>query len=228
MSPLWRDAARHWLQVLALCSVVAVFTTLMWPNRSYGSQLVYSVCIGSLCWATMEFGRYLVPAKHCHADAEGGRGWPQGWRGLVLTAVGIAVGFYVGDWLAFQLIGPASPGRTASSRDNAASLYITIAAGAIGAYRGTRDAPVGRVQPGTGTLAEQLHIVGDAAEFKWLLLTFVLQALATTPQKIDAVWTTGSESRVVAEAFAEANRPQPLITLRPRDGVPMVVARRVI
>ena len=42
--------------------------------------------------------------------------------------------------------------------------------------------------------------------------TAVLQALATTPQKIDAVWTTGSELRVVAEAFAEANRPQPLIT----------------
>lgn len=42
--------------------------------------------------------------------------------------------------------------------------------------------------------------------------TVVLQALATTPQKIDAVWTTGSESRVVAEAFAEAKRPQPLIT----------------
>lgn len=42
--------------------------------------------------------------------------------------------------------------------------------------------------------------------------TVVLQALATTPQKIDAVWTTGSESRVVAEAFAEAKRPEPLIT----------------
>jgi ribose transport system substrate-binding protein len=42
--------------------------------------------------------------------------------------------------------------------------------------------------------------------------TVILQALATTPQKIDAVWTTGSESRVVAEAFAEARRPQPLIT----------------
>ncbi len=42
--------------------------------------------------------------------------------------------------------------------------------------------------------------------------TVVLQALATTPQKIDAVWTTGSESRVVAEAFAQAGRPAPLIT----------------
>jgi ribose transport system substrate-binding protein len=42
--------------------------------------------------------------------------------------------------------------------------------------------------------------------------TVVLQALATTPQKIDAVWTTGSESRVIAEAFAQAGRPAPLIT----------------
>ena len=42
--------------------------------------------------------------------------------------------------------------------------------------------------------------------------TVVLQALATNPTPIDAVWTTGSEARVVAEAFAEAGRPAPVIT----------------
>lgn len=42
--------------------------------------------------------------------------------------------------------------------------------------------------------------------------TVVLQALATNPAPIDAVWTTGSESRVVAEAFAQAGRPASLIT----------------
>ncbi|MBL8581955.1 MAG: ABC transporter substrate-binding protein [Rhizobiaceae bacterium] len=42
--------------------------------------------------------------------------------------------------------------------------------------------------------------------------TVVLQAIATNPAAIDAVWTTGSESRVVAEAFSEAGRPAPLIT----------------
>jgi ribose transport system substrate-binding protein len=42
--------------------------------------------------------------------------------------------------------------------------------------------------------------------------TVVLQALATNPAPIDAVWTSGSESRVVAEAFSEAGRPAPLIT----------------
>jgi ribose transport system substrate-binding protein len=42
--------------------------------------------------------------------------------------------------------------------------------------------------------------------------TVVLQVLATTPQKIDAVWTSGSEARVVDEAFAQAGRPIPLVT----------------
>lgn len=42
--------------------------------------------------------------------------------------------------------------------------------------------------------------------------TVVLQTLATTPQPIDAVWTSGSEARVVAEAFKQAGRPVPLIT----------------
>jgi ribose transport system substrate-binding protein len=42
--------------------------------------------------------------------------------------------------------------------------------------------------------------------------TVVLQAIATNPAPIDAVWTTGSESRVIAEAFSEAGRPAPLIT----------------
>ncbi|MGU3399431.1 substrate-binding domain-containing protein [Brucellaceae bacterium D45D] len=39
-----------------------------------------------------------------------------------------------------------------------------------------------------------------------------LQALATTPQQIDAVWSTGSEARFIAEAFQQAGRPLPLIT----------------
>lgn len=128
------SALRHYLHVLALCCVVAVFTALVWPNRSYLSQLVYALCIGTLCWGVMELGRYAVPARHCHGDAEGGHGWPKGWRGLLLTALGIVVGFYAGDWLAYQLVGPASPGRPADARDGMVGLYITVAAGAIGAF----------------------------------------------------------------------------------------------
>ena len=34
----------------------------------------------------------------------------------------------------------------------------------------------------------------------------ILQTLATNPAEVDAVWTSGSESRLVAEAFAESGR----------------------
>jgi ribose transport system substrate-binding protein len=42
--------------------------------------------------------------------------------------------------------------------------------------------------------------------------TVVLQVLATTPQPIDAVWTSGSEARIVDDAFAQAGRPIPLVS----------------
>ncbi len=40
----------------------------------------------------------------------------------------------------------------------------------------------------------------------------ILQTLATHPAPIQGVWTTGSETRVVAEAFRQAGRPLPVIT----------------
>jgi GPH family glycoside/pentoside/hexuronide:cation symporter len=54
-----------------------------------------------------------------------------------------------------------------------------IVAGVVGAYVGTRRAPVGAVQPGPGTLRDQLRIVAGARDFRLLLVTFVVQALAT-------------------------------------------------
>jgi ribose transport system substrate-binding protein len=40
----------------------------------------------------------------------------------------------------------------------------------------------------------------------------ILQTLATNPADIDGVWTSGSESRLVTEAFAESGRDVPLVT----------------
>ncbi len=126
---------RHYLYVVALCCVVAVFTTMMKPGRSYGSQLVYSLCIGTICWGVIEFGRYLVDPKHCHNSPDGGHGWPKGWRGLLLTAIGIVVAFYGGNWLAYTLVGSSTPlDPQDGARDSAMGLYVTIAAGAIGSF----------------------------------------------------------------------------------------------
>ncbi len=58
-------------------------------------------------------------------------------------------------------------------------MALVIVTGAVAAYLGTRRAPVGQVQPGPGTLRDQLRIVSHARDFRMLLTTFVVQALAT-------------------------------------------------
>jgi Na+/melibiose symporter-like transporter len=59
------------------------------------------------------------------------------------------------------------------------AMALLILAGALLAYRGTRAAPVGVVDAGAGTLRDQLRLVAGARDFRRLLTTFVLQALAT-------------------------------------------------
>ena len=54
-----------------------------------------------------------------------------------------------------------------------------ILVGVLGAWRGTAAAPVHTVRPSTGSLLDQLRIVAAAKDFRLLLGTFVLQALAT-------------------------------------------------
>ncbi|MFA7667307.1 MAG: histidine kinase [Burkholderiaceae bacterium] len=128
----WLPVLLHGLQVLAFCCVIAVFTTMVWPEDGYAHQLVYSVSIGMLTWLTIEFGRLLVPPEHCHRSAESGsHGWPRGWRGLVLTAAGIAVGFLGGTRLAPWLLG--DPTHT-PQRDLTLALLVTIAAGVVASF----------------------------------------------------------------------------------------------
>ncbi len=54
-----------------------------------------------------------------------------------------------------------------------------ILVGVLGAWRGTAAAPVRSVRPSSGSLLDQLRIVAAAKDFRLLLGTFVLQALAT-------------------------------------------------
>lgn len=58
-------------------------------------------------------------------------------------------------------------------------MALIIAVGVVAAYVGTRSAPVRAVEPGPGTLRDQLRIVAEARDFRFLLTTFVIQALAT-------------------------------------------------
>jgi glycoside/pentoside/hexuronide:cation symporter, GPH family len=58
-------------------------------------------------------------------------------------------------------------------------MAVVIVIGVVGAYVGTRRAPVSAVEAGTGSLRDQLRIVAGARDFRLLLVTFVVQALAT-------------------------------------------------
>ena len=57
-------------------------------------------------------------------------------------------------------------------------VAVVIVLGVVGAYVGTRSAPVGRVHATSGSLRDQLRIVAAARDFRLLLTTFVVQALA--------------------------------------------------
>ncbi|MFA6574362.1 MAG: MFS transporter [Nocardioides sp.] len=58
-------------------------------------------------------------------------------------------------------------------------MALIIAIGVISSYVGTRQAPIGAVAAGPGSLRDQLRIVATARDFRHLLTTFVIQALAT-------------------------------------------------
>ncbi len=51
-----------------------------------------------------------------------------------------------------------------------------ILLGALAAYRGTAGAPTSDIPAPTAGLGEQLRLVASARDFRWLLLTYVLQA----------------------------------------------------
>lgn len=55
---------------------------------------------------------------------------------------------------------------------------LILAVGVLGAWWGTRGAPEHRVDTAEGTFTEQLRLVARAADFRALLMTFVIQALA--------------------------------------------------
>jgi GPH family glycoside/pentoside/hexuronide:cation symporter len=70
-------------------------------------------------------------------------------------------------------------GGRAGYRVMGVAMAAVIVIGVVSAYVGTRNAPVGRVHPGPGSLRDQLRIVAGARDFRLLLTTYVVQALAT-------------------------------------------------
>lgn len=85
--------------------------------------------------------------------------------------------------LAILLSGASAPAirDAVGGRDGYRVMGVVVAGlilvGTLGAYLGTRRAPIGRVAPAGGTLGEQLRVVAGARDFRLLLTTFMIQAL---------------------------------------------------
>ncbi len=122
----WIDKLRHLLQTLAFCLTIAALQFAIQPDRPYEFPLIYSLAIGSLTWACIDFGRHLFPSRAA-------TGWPAGWAGVALPACGMVLGYLGGTALADAWFGFSS--WDASGRAQLrVSVVITLVAGLAGTY----------------------------------------------------------------------------------------------
>ncbi len=119
---------RNGLQTMAFCLALAALQVAFTPGRPYIPVAVYSLCIGMVTWAVIDLGRHGLAAS-------AGTGWPKGWVGLALVAVGIAAGWFVGHSLADELckaLGLYSAASARTAPNLRADLLITLMAGLVG------------------------------------------------------------------------------------------------
>ena len=116
----------HGSQVTLANFVIAGLIATMHGGR-FGTTLVYAEAIGLSIWLLIEFGRRITPRRT--------NGWPQGWRGIALVAVGCALGYVIGTTIADTLFGFSSWGSAlrhpgALLRDfGPTATFCTIVAG---------------------------------------------------------------------------------------------------
>lgn len=122
----WIDKLRNGLQVMAFCLAIAGIHAVMRPEKPYEVGLWYSVCIGMLNWALIDFGRhFFLSAKET--------GWPEGPMRVLLPIVGIAAGYVVGTLIVDTWYGWSS-WHESNQSEQKISLLITLIAGAMATY----------------------------------------------------------------------------------------------
>ena len=122
----WMAKLRHLLQTIAFCLGVAAVQYAFRPEQGYEIPLAYSLAIGCLIWACIDFGRHLFPSS----DATG---WPAGVAGIALPACGIVLGYLGGTVIADGWLGFSSwnANRLAQLR---VSIIITVLSGLAGTF----------------------------------------------------------------------------------------------
>jgi len=168
-----RGPRRPWL-LRAGVTLAAGFALLFAaPDMATGLEALW-VLVAFLACATA-YAFFQVPYVAMPAELTGSydeRTRLMTWRVVILA-------------FTIMLAGATAPairdavGGRAGYRVMGVLMAAIILVGVVSAYVGTRRAPVAAAQPGAGGLRDQLRIVGHARDFRWLLTTFVVQALAT-------------------------------------------------
>lgn len=122
----WTDKLRNGLQVMALCLAISAIHFVMRPEKQYEVGLWYSVSIGMLNWALIDFGRHLFPSSE-------ETGWPQGPMRVLLPIVGIAFGYVAGTALVDTWYGWSS-WHNSNQSEQKISLLITLVAGVMASF----------------------------------------------------------------------------------------------
>jgi GPH family glycoside/pentoside/hexuronide:cation symporter len=154
---------------------LAVFFALMFSGPDLGSKVADSLWVlvmFVLCATAYAF--FQVP--YVAMPAEITSSYDERTR-LMTWRVGILA-------FAIMLSGATAPairnavGGRAGYAVMGLAVAVLLVLGVVGSYRGTRAAPVGHPVADSAGLRDQLRIVAGARDFRLLLTTFVLQALA--------------------------------------------------
>jgi hypothetical protein len=122
----WIDKLQRLLQTLAFCLAISGIQYAFRPEKPYYIPATYSLAIGTLTWALIDFGRHLFPSSHEY-------GWPKGFAGVALPLVGIVLGYLGGTLLADWSCGVSS-WDTEGRAQLRISIGITVVAGTVISY----------------------------------------------------------------------------------------------
>ncbi|UCU98150.1 sensor histidine kinase [Acidovorax radicis] len=122
----WIDKLRRLLQTIAFCLAISAIQYAFQPEKPYDIAARYSLAIGVLTWALIDFGRHLFTSSD-------DTGWPAGIAGVVLPVAGIVLGYLGGTLLADWWCGISSWDERGRAQLRI-SIGITLLAGVAAIY----------------------------------------------------------------------------------------------
>ena len=122
----WIDKLRRLLQTIAFCLAISAIQYAFQPEKPYDIAARYSLAIGILTWALIDFGRHLFTSSE-------DTGWPAGMAGVVLPVAGIVLGYLGGTLLADWWCGISSWDERGRAQLRI-SIGITLLAGVAAIY----------------------------------------------------------------------------------------------